>query len=73
MQDPSQDKLKQVAKKGFAEYGIRAVAYVKHTVLDGHAVYTVHAADGTYLRHDADEAVARAALRPQEMEPLSVH
>jgi hypothetical protein len=72
MLDRSQEQ-QQVSKKSFAEYGILHMAYVKRAVVDGYTVYAVHAADGTYLWHYADEAVARAALRQQELNPLSVH
>ena len=73
MRDRWQDHQSQAAKVSFAEYGILNLAYVKPAVVDGHAVYAVYAANGEYLWHFADDAVARAALMQQEMEPLSVH
>ena len=68
-----QKQLKQLSTKSFAEHGLLTLAYVKPVVIKGHAVYAIHAADGSYLWHYADHEVARAALQQHDMEPLSVH
>ena len=68
-----QKQLKQLSTKSFAQHGLQTLAYVKRAVIKGHAVYAIHAADGSHLWHYADQEVARAALQQQDMEPLSVH
>jgi hypothetical protein len=68
-----QKQLRQVSSRSFARYGVENLAYVKRAMVKGHAVYAIHAADGTYLWQYAEQEVARAALQQQDMEPLSVH
>lgn len=57
----------------FASYGILDRAYVKPVTREGRTSFAVHAADGTYLFCFVSRELAFAALRQQEMEPLSVH
>jgi hypothetical protein len=49
------------------------LAYVKRIVLEGRAVYAIHAADGTPIGLAPDREVAFAALRQQDLEPVSVN
>jgi hypothetical protein len=65
-------RLAATLNKGFAEYGLLSVAYVKRICAEPE-VYGAYAADGSYLWHYDNAEVARAALRQQEIEPLSVH
>ena len=53
--------------------GLNDIAYVKPAVVEGKAVFAVHAADGTQMAFFADREVAFAAVRSHDMEPLSVH
>jgi hypothetical protein len=53
--------------------GLQEVAYVKPAVVDGRTVYAVHAADGREVAVMANRDVAMAAIRQNELEPLSVH
>jgi hypothetical protein len=73
MQNGWQQALNQISRERFAEFGIARFAYVKRAADGGETVYGVYAADGTYLWQFAEEDVARAALRQEELEPLSVH
>lgn len=49
------------------------VAYVKQVMVEGKAVYAIHAADGTHLGWAPDRDLAFAALRQQDLEPVSVN
>jgi hypothetical protein len=73
MQTGLQDRLQEISGERFAAYGILSLAYVKRAVIKGHPVYAMHAANGEYLWHYADEEVARAALLQQDMQPARVH
>ena len=73
MRSERQDRFEPMTGGEFAEFGILSFAYVKRAVIKGRVVYAVHAANGEYLWHYADEAVARAALLQQEMNPVRVH
>jgi len=49
------------------------LVYIKHAVVDGKAVYAIHAADGTPIGWAPDRDTAFTALRQQDFEPVSVH
>ena len=49
------------------------IVYVKEIEVDGKIVYGVHAADGTPIGWAADRALAFAALRQEDLEPVSVN
>ena len=57
----------------FEAFGVDRFCYVKHATQRGRSEYQIYGADGTYLWRYADRAIADAALRQYEMEPLSVH
>jgi hypothetical protein len=74
MNAPLHHRVRQILRgQSFAAFGINEFCYVKHTRKRGRSLYTVHGADGTYLWCYTDRAIADAALRQQEIEPLSVH
>jgi hypothetical protein len=57
-----------------AAWGTNDVAYVKTVYSDdGEPTYTIHAADGTQMATMADRETAFAAVRQNELEPMSVH
>ncbi|HYD66042.1 DUF1150 family protein [Azospirillum sp.] len=60
-------------EQDFALLGILDRAYVKRVVRNGEKLFEVHAADGSFLGQFHDRDTAFAALRLQDMEPLSVH
>jgi hypothetical protein len=66
-------KLSTLSADAFAALGRQRFAYVKRTGAMGREVYAVHAADGSCLAQFADREVAHAALRQQDLEPLSIH
>ena len=57
----------------FRALGLAQLAYVKAIKADGRIAYSVHAADGTEIAVMADRAIACAAVRQHDLEPLSVH
>ena len=58
----------------FAAMGVNRVAYVKPVPgADGETVYEVHAAEGSIIAEICDRDTAFAAIRQNDMEPLSVH
>jgi hypothetical protein len=66
-------KVRSLSLRDFALYGRSEMAYVKREESDGVSCYAVHAADGTFIWRFADRAMALAALRQHDLEPLSLH
>lgn len=56
-----------------AALGLQQVAYIKPVKVQGASVYAVHAADGTEIAVMADREVAMAAVRQNDLDPVSVH
>lgn len=56
-----------------AALGLQEVAYVKPVSIDGGTVYSVHAADGTEIAVMPDRDIAFAAIRQNDLRPVSVH
>jgi len=61
------------ADRFFADLGVHESAYVKPVLLDGRAMFAVHAADGRLIEHHPSAELAFAVLRRQDLEPLRVH
>ncbi len=62
-----------MTSQDFRALGLEKMAYVKPITADGQAAFSVHAADGTEIAVMADRAIACAAVRQHDLEPLSVH
>jgi hypothetical protein len=58
-------------EKWFATLGLLSIVYLKRGDIDG--AVDIHAADGSHLARYDNEALARAAVLEQAMEPVSVH
>jgi hypothetical protein len=56
-----------------AALGLQEVAYVKPVSVEGNTAYAVHAADGTEIAVMADRDIAFAAIRQNDLRPVSVH
>jgi len=57
-----------------AAWGVNDVAYIKTvTQEDGATAYSIHAADGTHMASMSDRDTAFAAVRQNDLEPVSVH
>jgi hypothetical protein len=57
----------------FGRLGAGHIAYVRPVVISGTRAFAICAADGTQMAVAPDAALAAAAIRQHEMEPLSVH
>lgn len=67
-------KFEPMSSGDFAAYGLTDVAYVRpFKNEDGEVAYAIHAADGRAVAIMADRDVAFAAIRQNELEPVSVH
>lgn len=71
----SQDiaRLKSISPKEFALWGIQDVAYIRSVTIDGQRAFEVHAADGTPVAVMKSLELAQAAVRQNDLEPLSIH
>lgn len=65
--------LRQLSPQDFAAFGVDHVAYVRPVTIEGVDAFSVHAADGTPLTVLPKRDVAFAAIRQNDMEPLSLH
>lgn len=65
--------LRQLSPQDFANFGVDHIAYVRPVTVDGAAAFSVHAADGTPLSVLPQRDTAFAAVRQNDMEPMSVH
>ena len=73
MNNPELARLKNISAKEFALWGIQDIAYIRPVTVKGHTAYAVHAADGTQFAVMNAPDVAVAAVRQNDLEPLSVH
>jgi hypothetical protein len=67
------EPIVQMTAQDFKALGLEQLAYVKPVAADGRTAFSVHAADGTEIAVMADRAIACAAVRQHDLEPLSVH
>jgi len=59
--------------QAFASLGLGEIAYVKTVSENGGVAYAIHGADGARLGLAEDRALAFAAARRHDFEPVSVH
>jgi hypothetical protein len=67
------ERIGTLSSRDFMHLGVDEVAYVKPIVENGVVRYAIHAADGTQMGTMTDFATAAAALRQNDIEPVSVH
>lgn len=67
------ERLEPISNQDFLALGVNDVAYIKPVTMGGQAVFAVHAADGQQIAVMANRELAEAAIRRNEMEPLSIH
>lgn len=65
--------IRQLTVEQLALLGIADIAYVKPVMNDGQPMFAIHAADGRQVGVMADREVAFAAVRQNDLEPVSVH
>lgn len=66
-------RLKNISPKEFALWGIQDVAYIRPVMDNGKQAAAIYAADGTQVAVMKTMALAEAAVRQNDLEPLSVH
>ncbi|MBX6366964.1 MAG: DUF1150 family protein [Rhodospirillales bacterium] len=64
--------LSPMSPEAFADFALTEIAYVKPLASGRATRYAIHAADGTRLGIADDRATAFAAVRQQDLEPVSV-
>lgn len=69
----STERNPRFSHEDFARLGVDHVAYVKPVEVEGRQAFSIHAADGTPIKLLADQDLALAAVRRNNLEPLSVH
>ena len=67
------ERITQISTQDLMILGLQEVAYVKPVIADGQTAYAVHAADGREVAIMPSRDVALAAIRQNDLEPLSVH
>jgi len=66
-------RLKAISPGDLAALGLHHVVYVRKQVEGDQTQWAIFAADGTEMAKLPDYAVALAACRQHDLEPLSVH
>ena len=61
------------SSQDFAVLGIQSMAYLRQITVDGTPGFGIFAADGTQLAFAPSRALAVAAVREHDLEPVSVH
>jgi len=67
------ERLRHISLSDLAALGLQGVAYIKLMVVDEAPAYAVFAADGTQIGALPTREAALAAMRENDLEPVSVH
>ena len=67
------EKSRIMSDYDLAVLGLEYVAYVKPMKVEGNAVYSVHAADGTEIAVLGNRDIAVATICHHNMEPVCLH
>jgi hypothetical protein len=67
------DSMLPMSDADLAVLGLADVAYLRPVVIDGQPGFAVHAANGNRLGIAPTREIARAFIREQELEPVSLH
>lgn len=62
-----------ISPQDFALLGMQSMAYLRKITVDGTPGFGIFAADGTQLAFAPSRALAVAAVREHDLEPVSVH
>ena len=65
--------VRQITPDQLAQLGVSQLAYIKPVVLNGAAMFAIHAADGSPMAVSDDRNLALAAIVEHEMIPTLVH
>ena len=70
----STEKFQQMSSGDFAAFGLSHIAYVRPIKTDdGEVAFAIHTDDNRPVAVMADREVAFAAIRQNDLEPVSVH
>lgn len=74
-QDETLELLKQLTIQDFLDVGLDQVAYIKRLVSDEDTsdIYSIHAADGSQISVMDSYDTAIAAIRVNDLHPVTVH
>lgn len=67
------EQLRRISLAELAALGLQGVAYIKPMVIDDAAAFAVFAADGTQIGALPTREAALAAMRENDLEPVSLH
>ena len=65
--------IRKISPQDLAILGLRDMAYLRSVTLDGATGFGIFTADGTQVAFAPSRALAEAAVREYELEPVSVH
>ncbi len=65
--------VRQITPDQLQQLGVSQLAYVKPVMLNGAAMFAIHAADGSPMAVAEDRNLALAAIVEHEMIPTLVH
>jgi hypothetical protein len=67
------NNIRQISEQDLAVLGLHSMAYLRSVTMDGTDGYGIFTADGTQVAFAPTRALAEAAVREYELEPVSVH
>jgi hypothetical protein len=67
------EQLRHISLAELAALGLQGVAYIKPVLIDDAAAFAVFAADGTQIGALPTREAALAAMRENDLEPVSLH
>ena len=65
--------VRQITQDQLQQLGVSQLAYIKPVMLNGAAMFAIHAADGSPMAVSDDRNLALAAIVEHEMIPTLVH
>ncbi|HEY2418008.1 MAG TPA: DUF1150 family protein [Steroidobacteraceae bacterium] len=67
------ETIRSISPQALALLGMQSMAYLRKITVDGMPGFGIFAADGTQLAFAPSRALAVAAVREHDLEPVSVH
>ena len=65
--------IRHISPQDLAVLGLHSMAYLRNVTMDGTDGFGIFTADGTQVAFAPTRALAEAAVREYELEPVSVH
>ena len=62
-----------MSTRDWAAWGLPDIAYIRQAPEEGEGMWTIHAADGSRIGKASSRDLAFAAVRQNDLEPMSVH